>query len=80
MQLKKSLEATNQVHIPRRVLIDDAECYELHGFADASMTAYGACVFIRSVFNESAQLQLLCSKSKVVFEGSDELVKNELGL
>ncbi|XP_062714757.1 uncharacterized protein LOC134291264 [Aedes albopictus] len=64
-QLKASLEATNRMRIPRRVLIDGAVCYELHGFADASMSAYGACVFIRSVLDESAQLQLLCSKSKV---------------
>ncbi|XP_062713287.1 uncharacterized protein LOC134290230 [Aedes albopictus] len=64
-QLKASLEATNRMRIPRRVLIDGAVCYELHGFADASMSAYGACIFIRSVMDESAQLQLLCSKSKV---------------
>lgn len=29
------------------------------------MNAYGATIFIRSVLSESAELQLLCSKSKV---------------
>lgn len=66
MQIKKALASVNQVRIPRRVLTDNAVCFELHGFADASMSAYGACIYIRSVLeDDSAELQLLCSKSKV---------------
>ncbi|XP_055526885.1 uncharacterized protein LOC129719515 [Wyeomyia smithii] len=65
MLIKKTLVFTNQVRIPRHVLTDKAG-YELHGFADASMATYGACIYIRSVLqDDSAKLQLVCSKSKV---------------
>lgn len=39
---------------------------ELHGFADASQTSYGACVYLRSILNDgSCNLRLLCSKNRV---------------
>ncbi|XP_072400537.1 uncharacterized protein [Diabrotica undecimpunctata] len=47
-------------------MCENAAYLEMHGFADASETAYGACVYIRSV-NAEGQIfsHLLCAKSKV---------------
>ncbi|XP_043064383.1 uncharacterized protein LOC122320285 [Drosophila ficusphila] len=45
---------------PRLVLSPNSEI-QVHGFCDASMEAYGACVYIVC----SGQSQLLCSKSRV---------------
>ncbi|XP_055584842.1 uncharacterized protein LOC129737707 [Uranotaenia lowii] len=65
-ELRESLSHLNEIAIPRQVTFNDAVVYELHGFADASMVAYGACVYIRSIFPDgSCKVRLLSSKSKV---------------
>lgn len=39
---------------------------ELHGFSDASLVAYGACIFIRGIYtNKTVSINLLCSKSRI---------------
>ncbi|XP_026462759.1 uncharacterized protein LOC113365404 [Ctenocephalides felis] len=39
---------------------------ECHGFADASMAAYGACIYVRAIYNNnSISSRLLTAKSKV---------------
>lgn len=43
----------------------NAEYYEIHAFADASSTAYGACLYIRAVTPDGVKVSLVCSKSKV---------------
>ncbi|XP_055527696.1 uncharacterized protein LOC129720267 [Wyeomyia smithii] len=64
--LRASLPDLGRIHVPRCVMFPNAIAYELHGFSDASNVAYGACVYLRSIFtNGSANLRLLCSKSKV---------------
>ncbi|XP_065078529.1 uncharacterized protein LOC135701618 [Ochlerotatus camptorhynchus] len=64
--LQASLPELGRIHMPRCVTFPDTIAHELHGFADASNVAYGACVYLRSIFaNGSASLRLLCSKSKV---------------
>jgi hypothetical protein len=38
------------IKVPRRVLIySDAINVQIHGFCDSSETAYGACLYIRSM-------------------------------
>lgn len=65
-ELQQALPQLALIHVPRRVTSDDAVFFELHGFADASTVAYGACCYVRSVFSDgSAKLVLLASKSKV---------------
>ncbi|XP_055622774.1 uncharacterized protein LOC129766280 [Toxorhynchites rutilus septentrionalis] len=62
----QSLPQLNEIQIPRCVVISDAHRIEIHGFSDASCTAYGACVFLRCVQTEGIVLvRLLCSKSRV---------------
>jgi len=38
---------------------------ELHGFCDASISAYGACLYLRSETNEESKVHLLCAKLRV---------------
>ncbi|XP_065090848.1 uncharacterized protein LOC135711822 [Ochlerotatus camptorhynchus] len=66
VEFANTLPALDKIAIPRRVTFHDAVSYEIHGFADASSLAYGACVYVRSLFsNGSAKMKLLSSKSKV---------------
>lgn len=65
-KLMGALSSINLIKIPRHVTVSGAVSYELHGFSDASQSAYGACVYIRSILPDgTAQMHLLCSKSKV---------------
>ncbi|XP_053697048.1 uncharacterized protein LOC128744228 [Sabethes cyaneus] len=64
--LQLSLMYLHDIEIPRCVVLDNAVAYELHGFSDASTAAYGACIYLRSLFADgSAKLRLLTSKSKL---------------
>ncbi|XP_050062971.1 uncharacterized protein LOC126552323 [Aphis gossypii] len=54
------------IRVPRIVLNSDASIIELHGFADASQEAYGACVYLRSLTpGGSLSVSLIVSKSRV---------------
>ncbi|XP_055522889.1 uncharacterized protein LOC129717071 [Wyeomyia smithii] len=65
-ELQASLVYLTDIQIPRCVIFDNAVAYELHGFSDASIAAYGACVYLRSIFADgSAKLRILTSKSKL---------------
>ncbi|XP_058837137.1 uncharacterized protein LOC131693385 [Topomyia yanbarensis] len=56
-----------RLRIPRHVIVTGAAAFELHGFGDASMEAYGACVYIRSIVSGQATVvRLLCAKSKII--------------
>ncbi|XP_062713820.1 uncharacterized protein LOC134290657 [Aedes albopictus] len=48
-----SLPTSEQIRIPLHVLSNKAVRYELHGFADASQKAYGACVVTEITSNTS---------------------------
>lgn len=62
----KKLPSLNTLHIPRFVLIDSYISIELHGFADSSMTAYGAVIYLRSADNKgNVSTRLLCAKSRI---------------
>ncbi|XP_065094004.1 uncharacterized protein LOC135714552 [Ochlerotatus camptorhynchus] len=61
-----SLPDLSSMRIPRGVVSQNAEVIELHGFADASKLAYGACLYVRCIDSDRGVLtKLLCSKSKV---------------
>ncbi|KAL7726124.1 hypothetical protein ACLKA6_002594 [Drosophila palustris] len=49
---------------PRFAMLPSAS-YQLHAFCDASISAYGACVYLRSEINGSISSQLLCAKSRI---------------
>lgn len=55
----------NAISIPRRYTdIDKCREIQVHGFADASIRAYGACLYLRCI-NEKGRstVRLICSKS-----------------
>lgn len=63
---RKQLKDLNQIKIPRHVICNGYSELELHGFADASQNAYGACVYVRSIAQQQkTKVQLLCSKTRV---------------
>nr|CAH7744291.1 unnamed protein product [Callosobruchus chinensis] len=61
-----SLAHINDIRVNRNVLCDNPKRIELHGFADSSEKAFGACIYIRSV-DESGRIyvNLFCAKSRV---------------
>ncbi|XP_055632763.1 uncharacterized protein LOC129773201 [Toxorhynchites rutilus septentrionalis] len=67
IEFRERLQALNGLEIPRCVLSRHCISVELHGFADASDLAYGACLYARSVFQDgTAEMKLVCSKSRIL--------------
>jgi hypothetical protein len=78
-EFSRTLPSLNELKIPRRCLIDNAVTVELHGFCDASIEAYGAVIYVRSM-NEvgETQVSMLCSKSRVAPKTQKTLARLEL--
>lgn len=56
----------SNLRIPRLALGDSPKSIELHSFSDASQSAYGACIYLRTISsNDNVTIRLLCAKSKV---------------
>lgn len=49
---------------PRKVLSPGGQ-HQIHAFCDASLSAYGVCIYIRSENNGVVNSNILCSKSRV---------------
>ncbi|XP_070517428.1 uncharacterized protein [Cardiocondyla obscurior] len=65
-EFTKQLENMRRVSFDRRILIDEYQDIQFHGFCDASNVGYGACIYIRSVGkNGNIMSNLVCSKSRV---------------
>lgn len=63
---RKALFDLNDLRIPRYVLLNEPTGVELHGFSDASLRGYGACIyFLCRDSDNKIQVSLLCAKSKV---------------
>jgi len=69
MQWKKyliNLDQCNNLSIPRWLQCDDAEKIYVHGFSDASLKAYGACIYVVCISSDgSCHSQLVCTKSRI---------------
>nr|CAI5841713.1 unnamed protein product [Callosobruchus analis] len=65
MTFTEGLTTLCEIKLPRQAILHSAARIELHGFCDASQRAYGACVYVRSITNNTWSTQLLCSKSRV---------------
>lgn len=62
----EQLSTLQRLYLPRRLTIDEATIYELHGYCDSSEQAYGAVIYLRSVGNDgSIQTRFLCAKARV---------------
>ncbi|XP_017482625.1 PREDICTED: uncharacterized protein LOC108371551 isoform X2 [Rhagoletis zephyria] len=66
VHLRNQMKLLNEINLPRYALLPDAKEIELHGYSDASMRAYGAVVYVKSVDKSgNIKINLLASKSKV---------------
>lgn len=64
--IRGSLHILNGIRIPRRVICDAYNSLQLHVFSDASESAYGACIYMRSVNEQGdVSVRLLTAKSRV---------------
>ncbi|XP_036340574.1 uncharacterized protein LOC118749914, partial [Rhagoletis pomonella] len=62
---KENIKRIPEIRIPRFVNILSSSKIQVHGFADASMRAYGCCIYIRSGYKNNYKSILLTAKSKV---------------
>lgn len=75
----KNMNSLTCVEVPRHVMCKNAAHIEIHIFSDASMCAYGTCVFVRSIDPiGEIHVQLLCAKSRVAPLKSLTIPKLEL--
>lgn len=65
-KLQEQFSYLHNLMIPRQVICKDSIIIEIHGYSDASMEAYGACVYMRSISStHGIQVSLVYSKVKV---------------
>lgn len=61
-----TLPALRELHVPRFALTDNAASVQLHGFCDASLQAYGGCLYLRSTSSYGkVVIQPVAGKSRV---------------
>lgn len=66
IQFRNQLNLINNIKICRQVTCNNPLNTEVHGFADASVSAYGACVYLKSVNSSgTVTVRLLCAKTRV---------------
>ncbi|GBM20078.1 hypothetical protein AVEN_268405-1 [Araneus ventricosus] len=68
LQWCSELPQLSKLLIPRNILecLDDAECkLELHTFSDASPKAYGAAVYLRTIYKDQIKVHLITAKTRV---------------
>jgi len=62
---KERLETMEEIQIPRQVVTKEAIKIEMHGFCDASQSAFGACIYLCSIDMKGTRtFRLLTSKSR----------------
>ncbi|GFX17276.1 integrase catalytic domain-containing protein [Trichonephila clavipes] len=66
LQFVESLQVVNDININRCIVVEQLEVIELHGFSDASQSAYGAVVYCKSITSDRKMLvHLIDCKSRV---------------
>ena len=68
--MKNSFKSTGKLKVSRKIVsfddVDQLEKLELHGFSDASLQNYGACIYLRSIFKSGTiSVSLVTSKSRL---------------
>lgn len=65
-QYCNALQKMSPITVPRLVYYTDAKSIELIGFCDASLYAYGCCIYLRCInYDNSVIINLVCAKSRV---------------
>jgi hypothetical protein len=64
---REDVKAIEHINVKRCIIpLKNVTKAEIHGFADASEKAYGACVYLKVTDdNDNIEINLLCSKSRV---------------
>lgn len=66
LSYRTQLNKLNDIKFPRHVICQNPVSIQLHGFCDAAETAYGACVFVKSINSDGNQTcNILCAKTRV---------------
>lgn len=66
INLLKHFKDINSIEISRHILLKNYRHIEIHCFSDASLSAYGACIYVKSFqHNATPQISLLCAKTRV---------------
>nr|XP_041631491.1 uncharacterized protein LOC121502313 [Drosophila kikkawai] len=79
MSLLSSLTSLESIAIPRYCLQPAIQSLQIHGFCDASIRAYGCCIYARTVGSDGLiKVQLITSKSRVAPTKKLSLPKLEL--
>lgn len=66
IEFAKSLSEMEPLYIPRCIKSSNKATIQLVGFADASLTAHGCCLYLRVVdSNDEVSMNLICSKSRI---------------
>lgn len=66
LQFFQGLRFLDTISISRHVVLSTYINLQIHGFTDASETAYGVCIYVRSIDSTgNIMTRLLCSKSRV---------------
>lgn len=66
LKIMSNLSYLSDIKIPRHIICNDPEVIELHAFSDASVHAYSACIYLRSIAqNKIISVHLLIAKSRV---------------
>ena len=75
-----NLPLLSRLQIPRFYFLNKSiRKIKIHGFADASLLAYGVCVFFRTVYsNNTVSCTLISSKSRIALIKSVTLPRLEL--
>ncbi|XP_055909426.1 uncharacterized protein LOC129944194 [Eupeodes corollae] len=78
-QFMIDLHSIQNLSVPRFVFVENKTNYQIHGFADASMKAYGCCIYLRSIDTfGSVEVKLLVAKSRVAPAKKKQLPRLEL--
>ena len=68
--MMNSFKLIGKLKVSRKIVSLDDVCQleklELHGFSDASLKNYGACIYLKSIFKSGAvSVNLITSKSRL---------------
>ena len=75
---RSQLHFLEKVRVHRHILLSNADRIELHGFSDASQSAYAACVYVKSSRGNETICRLAMSKSRVAPKKSLSIPRLEL--
>ncbi|XP_068670896.1 uncharacterized protein [Montipora foliosa] len=81
-ELLQDMWEVSSIVVPRCILgdvqVEDVTCIQLHGFADASKSAYGANVYIRLTTSGTSSVCFLASKTRVALLIGESIPRLEL--